>query len=186
MNIEYGHIYIEDMLDKNWAEKIKDKLQKEIPFIKKFKGKKIVLIDDKDHLLKDEEKDHYKALVNNLYSDMGIKPDQIYFERDYVIKAGQLFDSIDDDLKRSIYFRKENKYVDIVNVNGIDIHVRERKNGNIKNYCVMLSTAWSIYKSECYGNNHVVLPEYYKKVENNVSLLLGLLSYQNNNKYFFY
>ena len=50
----------------------------------------------------------------------------------------------------------------------------------------MLSTGWSIYKSECYGNNHVVLPEYYKKVENNVSLLLGLLSYQNNIKYFFY
>lgn len=26
MNIEYGHIYIEDMLDKNWAEKIKEKI----------------------------------------------------------------------------------------------------------------------------------------------------------------
>lgn len=186
MNIEYGHIYIEDMLSENWVDKVKNNLKNEIPFIKKFKGKKIVLIDDKDYLLSNEEKEYYKNLVNNLYSELDIKPDEIYFEKDYTMKAAQLFDSINDDFKRSIYFKKEDKYVDIINVNGIDIHVRERKNGVIKNYCVILSTAWSIYKHECYGNNHVVLPEYYKKVENNVSLLLNLLSYQNNNKYFFY
>ncbi len=186
MNIEYGHIYIEDMLSENWKDTVKSNLKNEIPFIKNFKGKKIVLIDDKDYLLNDKEKENYKKLVNGLYLELGIRPDKIYFERDYVIKAGQLFDSIDSNLKRSIYFKKENKYVDIINVNGIDIHVRERKNDVIKNYCVMLSTAWSIYKDEHFGNNHVVLPEYYKKVEHNVTLLLDLLNYNNSNKYFFY
>lgn len=186
MNIEYGHIYIEDLLGEDWVNKVKNNLINEIPFIENFKGHKIVLIDDKDYLLNDDEKEYYKKLVNNLYYELGIKPDEIYFERDYVVKAGQLFDSIDDNLKRSIYFRKEDKHVDIINVDGIDIHVRERKDGVIKNYCVMLSTAWSIYKDEYYGNNHVVLPKYYKKVENNVSLLLDLLSCNNSNKYFFY
>lgn len=186
MNIEYGHIYIEDMLSDDWEEKVKINLKHEIPFIKNFKGKKIVLIDDKDHLLNSEQKEYYKKLVNDLYSELEIRPDKIYFERDYVTKAGQLFDSIDDNLKRSIYFKKENKYVDIINANGIDIYVRERRGNTIKNYCVMLSAAWSIYKDECFGNNHIVLPEYYKKVENNVSLLLDLLSHNNSNRYFFY
>lgn len=186
MNIEYGHIYIQDMLKEGWQEKISIKVAKEIPFIKNFKGKKIVLIDDKDYDLDLPEKEKYKNQVNELYTNIGIKPDIIYFEKDYYKKAIDIFDSIDDKYKKTVYFRKQNKHVDIIKFKDVEIHVRERREGKIKNYCVILSTAWSLYKEEQYGNNYIVLPETYKKVENNVSLLLCLLNGQNNNKYLYY
>lgn len=186
MNIEYGHVYIEDMLKDNWKKEIIDKITKEIPFVKNFNGKKIVLIDDKDYTLNQYQKEKYKSEIQKLYSDIGIKPDIIYFEKDYSENAIDIFNNIDEKYKKSIYFKKQNKYVDIIKIENTDIPVRERKEDHIRNYCVMLSAAWSLYKENKYGNNYIVLPEKYKKVENNVSLLLDLLNYKNNNKYFFY
>lgn len=186
MNLEYGHIYVEDMMLNGWEESILKNIEKEKDFFNNFSGKKIVLIDDKDFNLTNEQKKYYESKVSETYAKIGLKPDHIYFEKIYSKNSEELFDSIDENYKYSIYFKKEDKYVDFIKTPEANISVRERKNGTIKNYCVLLSTAWSIYKEEQYGNNHLVLPKHYKKVETNVSLLLQILKKPNNNTYFYY
>lgn len=186
MNLEYGHVYINDINNGMFKERPIKNINKEKEVYSKFSKNRVVLIDDKDHDLTEKDKEFYREKIISLYSDIGMPPDKIYFEKDYNKLAIELFESLENKYKKSVFFRKQNKKVDFICADGCDIAVRETKENVLTNYCVMLSTAWSHYKEEQYSKNHIVLPQSYKKTEDNVIKILNVLGLNTSNTYFYY
>lgn len=186
MNLEYGHVYINDINNGKFEESLIKNIHKEKEIYSGFSKNRVVLIDDKDYILTEQERHFYKEKVISSYKEIGMPPDKVYFEKDYNKLAFELFESLDSKYKKSRFFKKQNKNVDFICVEDTEIAVREIREDVLTNYCVMLSTAWSHYKEEQYSNNHIVLPHIYKKTEDNVIKILNALGLQTTNTYFYY
>lgn len=167
MSIEIGHIYVKDI----------DNLENIIiPSIEKYINlnisglKKILLIDNKEENLTKDYKIIITSKIKSIFLDYEIHDIDFYFEKDFNCKAKEIIATIYPEKIKKEYFRKTKKHVFFyISENG-KIPLYEEKDGEHKNYCQLLSLAWSLYKREEFkSDNIIILPKEYQKVEMQVN-----------------
>lgn len=194
MILEYGHIYVDDLINSNINLK---KLKKEIDLVLQIKNtskvdKQIVLIDDKEHKLSFYEKLNVTNFVESLYEELGVKPEMLFFEKDFESKANEILDMIPKQILKEEYFRKSKKVVTFLKTNDFSVPLKETYIDHEKYTCPLLSASWLTYKKEVlcdnYYNTLTILDKRYEKVEKQVEEILKISGYKdyyfNNNSYF--
>lgn len=193
MILEYGHIYVDDLINNNINLK---KLKNEIDLVSNIKrtiqvNKSVVLIDDKAHFLSNVDKLNISFFVQSLYEQFGLKPEMLFFEKDFEKIANEILKSIPKDLLKTEYFRKSQKRVTFLKVNGYSIPLKEHYENHEKYTCPILSASWLTYKKDKLCDKHyntlTVLSKKYEKVEEQVHEILKVSGYQEhyfkNNEY---
>lgn len=182
--IEYGHIYVDELIKNNISLK---NLRKEIDLalditstMSKFKG--VVLIDDKNHSLTDKEKINISKYVQSLYEQFGLKPEELFFEKDFENLANEILKLIPLHKLKNEYFKKSKKTVTFLNTNGKLIPLKESYEGYEKYTCCMLSASWLVYKKDNICNSEdrtlTILDKKYEKVEFQVQEILKASGYK--------
>lgn len=185
MNLEYCHLYYTECI-KN-TEIIKDTLLKEKHlFDINKKENNIILIDDKYLNLSTHDKEIFNIKLLKECSTLNMTPHHIFYEDYFNNLADYVFDNIPKKYITKEFFRKENKYVYFINYKNNKFSLREEKDNVIKNYCVLLSTAWSIYKFYYFGDNYTIINKEFDIIEKRVSIILNSLKLNINNIYFTY
>ena len=185
MNLEYCHIYYTDYLkDKDI---IKKTLHNEKHLFKlNYKDIKLILIDDKNLSLTNYEKLEFKSKIIQEAIYLNMSPSFIFFEDSFNNLAEYIFNKIPKCFIKREFFRKENKFVYFFNDGENKFSLREEKDNIVKNYCVLLSTAWSVYKNYNFGKNFIILDERYSFIEKRVSFILNSLKLNSDNLYYTY
>ncbi len=186
--IEFGHIYLEDIMNETFHD---DDLMKERNIINENSWnfvEKVVLIDNKEFELSLVEKVAYEKKVKQHYESLGFSNFQIFFEADFVSKAMDIEKLLHSNSIKKEFFRKDNKYVYFCHDDKNKIHIKSTKNKEVKYSCVFLSTAWLIEKTKGLNknSNHIILNKKYEKIEYDVNQLLKILNQEMNIKYHWY
>lgn len=179
MILEYGHIYVEDIINSNISIR---NLIKEINISKNIcndyqqEHKRVVLIDDKEFDLSVNDKRKVMGFVKELYNHFGLIPDEMFFEKTFHNKIDQIYEHLDKNKLVIENFRKSNKKVEFLISGGEKIPLKEIKNG-VSNYsCQLLSSLWLMHKKDNLCLNDfktvTVLDSKYKKVESQVMNIL--------------
>lgn len=182
MSIEIGHIYVKDI------DNMEDIL---IPSIKKYihlniSGlKNVLLIDNKEENLTHKEQQSIVFVLNDIFAKHKIDNVAFYFEKDFNLKAKEIINTIDPSKLKKEYFRKTKKHVFFYKSENGKIPLYEEYSGEHKNYCQLLSLAWSLFKREKFKSDNVlILPKAYEKVEMQVNQMQKELFGINNTYYF--
>lgn len=169
--IEVGHIYLDEVLS-SYHEKPID-IYKDY-----YKNHDVILMVDDLNI--DKEKVTVKE-IKDFYQNKECFPIEIGCE----IKMGHYVKEIlplfEEDLVKE-YFRKDRKYVYFFKKHDIKIALYSVDEFNDVQYtCSLLSLCWLLYKHNYFENfrnydNHVVIiPEQYRKIEDNVQKLISYL-----------
>lgn len=169
--VEVGHIYLDENLS-SYHEKpinIYKELYKEYDVI--------LMVDDlnieKENVSVEEVKEFYKIKE--------CLPIEIGHEMKMTHYAKEILPLFKDTLIKE-YFRKEKKYVYFFKKEDIKIALYSiDKLNNVQYTCSLLSLCWLLYKHNYFENfrdydSHIVIiPEQYRKIENNVQKLVFYL-----------
>jgi len=193
MIIEFGHVYYENIFNKNFNL---DNIKKEIQIIENLKIEKytsVVLVDDKNYNLNLYEKKKIENQIKLVYSNLGHCPDYVYFEKEFYFFEEKFNKIINNYIIKKEYFKKENKYVFFIYTKNYKIPIYFIKD-DIKHYtCQSLALLWSIYKhkkaSDYYLNDFKIiniLNSKYKKVEDQINEILFENDFTFKNEYYYY
>lgn len=146
-HLEFAHIYadddfgVEQMVSIIHARKVASQ----------FRGRTIsaVLVDDL-HIEKNtlDIHDYVKGI-----KAAGINVDHVAFESRFDVIAEEIIDRIPDEMLSLETFRKENKQVLNLNIDGQKIGLKSI-NGEVVHTCAMLSAAWTLCRLGAYEFPH--------------------------------
>lgn len=169
--IEVGHIYLEDIGN------FKNLLTESIKRYKEYQTSTnnnhfVLLVDDQREKKTLKEKQELLIVLKNFYVTNGIENIDIYFENDFQNYAQDIISMLDANKLKKVYFKKSKKSVIFYNYDGHNIPLFEENINGVKNYCQLLSLAWSVFKIKKYkGENLLILPAIYKKIEERVNVI---------------
>lgn len=169
--IEVGHIYLDEILS-SCHEKPID-IYKDC-----YKNHDVILMVDDLNIHK--EKITVKE-IKDFYQAKECLPIEIGHEMKMTDYAKEVLPLFEANLIKE-YFRKEKKYVYFFKKDDVKIALYSVNELNSVQYtCSLLSLCWLLYKHNYFENfrdydNHVVIiPERYRKIENNVQKLVSYL-----------
>lgn len=181
MIIEYGHVYVEDI--NNGAVDVAS-IAKSISLaqtLRKSDSIMVVLIDDKAFNLSDQERMAYRLQVGALYESLGLKPDEVFFEKDFAAGADAFINSLPGDKVVRETFRKQQKSVFFFKAGDRKIPLATHGADGVSFSCQLLSSMWRHFKGETLSkeaNRHhtlTILDKKYLQVEQDVERLSAFL-----------
>jgi hypothetical protein len=181
MIIEYGHVYVEDInngtIDMAGIAKSISLAQA----LRKSDSIMVVLIDDKAFSLNDQERSAYRLQVEVLYESLGLKPNDVFFEKDFSAGADAFINSLPGDRVVRETFRKQQKSVFFFKAEGRKIPLATHGLDGVSFSCQVLSSMWRHFKGETLSkeaNRHhtlTILDKKYIQVERDVERLSAFL-----------
>jgi hypothetical protein len=189
--IEYGHLYVEDLLRKQYNTR---SLQQGVTLARQVAGSTDtcwVLLDDKALPLTDQARGAVIQQANGLFEELGLVPQHLHFEKAFAEQAPQLIDALPQHRLRWESFRKSNKQVLFYTGSGVTIPLAQRaitdhdENKIIHYSCPLLASLWRKYKQQHCEASVTILEEKYQHVEIQVNYLLKDSGYKETNLHSF-
>lgn len=190
MIIEYGHIYISDIINNNINndEIVKSiNIAKNIISGKNIKFTKVVLIDDKEFNINSSDKKFFISFIKKHYASLGMEPDYVYFEKELSEYSDFFYKSVDVNRLKTEYFRKDKKNVEFFFTKNFKVPIKQIKD-NQQNYsCPFLASLWAIFKLKKFNSAITILNKKYYNVENQVLDILETMdiNYEKHTYYWY-
>lgn len=192
MIIEYGHIYYEDILNKQIPEdEIKRSINVALSYMKTRPNEHfetVVLLDDKNYDLSESEKTELVGFISRYYEELGLKPHYVYFEKVFYNDVDRIYSNLAKNNLKVEYFKKEDKYVEFLQTGHYKIPLKKIKDTEVTYSCQMLASLWTLMKSEMYKEKQIVtvLNKKYHLVEMHILDLLKHSGYSIDNVHLWY
>lgn len=176
MIIEYGHIYIAD-LEAGSVDFLGIEKSIKLALESKSDGDVfVVLIDDKEYDLSDHQKEQYAKRVKALYAGMGLRPDLIYFEKQFAESATEFIGKLPKESLRVESFRKQKKKVTFLKNDSHLIPLMSERDSVVSFSCQLLSSLWRQHKESLAfelskSKTLTILDQKFKSVEDDVACL---------------
>lgn len=181
MIIEYGHIYLSDLISESVDL---DPIKRSIDAAKErfTPGDRLwVLVDDKAFSLTEKEKEDISSQVALLLEGLGLRPHEIHFEKRFSEQAESFISRLPSESMKYETIRKAGRKVLFYTKNNRKIPLLTTGSQGLGYSCPTLSSLWRLFK-ESHGSSLAILDAKYLAVEENVELLINDTGYGNGSK----
>jgi hypothetical protein len=189
--IEYGHLYVDDLLRKQYNTQ---SLQQGVMLARQIAGPADtcwVLLDDKALSLTDQTKMDVIKQAYDLFEELGLIPQHFHFEKTFSGQATQLIEALPQHCLRWESFHKSNKKVLFYTGSWGKVPLAQhaltdQDELKIIHYsCPLLASLWRKYKQDNFEVSVTVLEKRYQNVELKVSHLLNDSGYKTTGSHSF-
>ena len=190
MLIEYGHIYVNDLMDNTVNH---ERLAQGIEIARRIASAADtcwVLLDDKTSQMSDRMRQEVVDQVHTLFDDLGFVPERFHFEKAFSPEAPALLASLPTSSLRWEFFRKANKEVLFYSGDHAKIPLAQRftdaeDSDELHYSCPVLAALWRRYKQAHCEDSVTILEQRYHTVECQVDQLLQASGFRSTGQHRF-